>query len=188
MILDRATLLEAELRDSLRSGRLFGEYDEPLDDYGKRVVRRILRALAAEQPEIIESSTSKGRKDASHEKPGARAAAIENAPLQEKKAGTASITALPLTPTDSLVSRGLPDNPAARASPWPSDIQMCPGDSRRVDEGIALPRDATPSKPVDHATWASTAETLLRECLNESIECLSVDLEKRIRAHLEGKP
>ena len=58
MILDRATLLEAELRDSLRSGRLFGEYDEPLDDYGKRVVRRILRALAAEQPEHATVSTS----------------------------------------------------------------------------------------------------------------------------------
>ena len=162
MILDRATLLEAELRDSLRSGRLFGEYDEPLDDYGKRVVRRILRALAAEQPEIIESSTSKGRKDASHEKPGARAAAIKNAPLQEKKAGTASITALPLTPTDSLVSRGLPDNPAARASPWPSDIQMCPGDSRRVDEGIALLERELATVQALHAATVAQNDELRR--------------------------
>jgi hypothetical protein len=30
------------LRDSIRSGLLFGRHDEPLDDYGKRIVRVIL--------------------------------------------------------------------------------------------------------------------------------------------------
>jgi hypothetical protein len=33
------------LRDSLRLGYLFGCYDEPLDDAGKRVVRAILARL-----------------------------------------------------------------------------------------------------------------------------------------------
>lgn len=37
--------LAAWLRESLRSGLLFGRFDEPLDEYGKRIVRVILEAV-----------------------------------------------------------------------------------------------------------------------------------------------
>lgn len=37
--------LKNRLRLSLRSGLLFGRADEPLDDYGKRIVRVILAEL-----------------------------------------------------------------------------------------------------------------------------------------------
>lgn len=33
------------LRESARSGLLFGRFDEPLDDYGKRIVRAILAEI-----------------------------------------------------------------------------------------------------------------------------------------------
>lgn len=33
------------LRESVRSGLLFGRLDEPLDDYGKRIVRAILAEI-----------------------------------------------------------------------------------------------------------------------------------------------
>jgi hypothetical protein len=39
--------LEARLEESLRSGLLFGNADEPLDAYGKRIVRVIQSALLA---------------------------------------------------------------------------------------------------------------------------------------------
>jgi hypothetical protein len=40
--------LEARLEESLRSGLLFGNAEEPLDAYGKRIVRVILAALKGE--------------------------------------------------------------------------------------------------------------------------------------------
>jgi hypothetical protein len=38
----------SDLAESLRSGLLFGSTDEPLDDYGKRIVRVILAAVQAQ--------------------------------------------------------------------------------------------------------------------------------------------
>jgi hypothetical protein len=46
----RAEVL-AKLAESLRSGLLFGSTDEPLDDYGKRIVRVIHDALATVPPQ-----------------------------------------------------------------------------------------------------------------------------------------
>lgn len=47
------------LRDSIRSGMLFGRHDEPLDDYGKRIVRVILAEVdLPHTPEGVVSATA----------------------------------------------------------------------------------------------------------------------------------
>lgn len=43
------SLLRDALNESLRSGLLFGWYDEPLDGYGKRIIRVIVSAIEREQ-------------------------------------------------------------------------------------------------------------------------------------------
>ena len=44
------TDLVRELEQSARVGYLLGNHDEPLNDYGKRIVRVIAQALSAQQP------------------------------------------------------------------------------------------------------------------------------------------
>jgi hypothetical protein len=50
--------LSAWLRDSLRSGMLFGRYDEPLDAYGLRIVRAILVEVEAAEGKASNAEAS----------------------------------------------------------------------------------------------------------------------------------
>ena len=45
--LDVAVEIKRELGESLQRGLLFGDYNEPLDDYGKRLIRVILARIEA---------------------------------------------------------------------------------------------------------------------------------------------
>jgi hypothetical protein len=63
---DHAALV-ARLTDSLRSGLLFDNLDEPLDAYGKRIVRVVLAALTASEgvqphdPCLIDTDPERGQ-------------------------------------------------------------------------------------------------------------------------------
>ena len=50
LIIERDQVIDdfiRRLRDSVRCSYLFGDFDEPLDESGKRVIRVIIDALAA---------------------------------------------------------------------------------------------------------------------------------------------
>lgn len=49
--------LADELRESLHTGLLFGHFDEPLDSYGKRLVRVIASRLEADHAALVAENT-----------------------------------------------------------------------------------------------------------------------------------
>ena len=64
---DEGRALAAALQASLRSGLLFGRVDEPLDDYGKRLVRVILSEFANAGSGLAVAGENTGRNSCSPE-------------------------------------------------------------------------------------------------------------------------